>query len=781
MKTINKIYDIMNASDHREDWPRTNYYIDTYQRGYRWGIRHINSLLNDIYINYKKYHKFLSEEEISGYEYCVQPLVLELKSEQNNTKTYSVIDGQQRLTTFSLIFQTLNSLDKNIGIEQKKDQISIEYSRDNTKEILDSISERCSRINEIDIKDLGHNELASIFDTDSELDVALKSKANEIMTIIDEACVDANIDGRFIVNAYVYLYLYFKIIIKQEVGVDSYFSFLEQEKNPAKDYSDERLRKLKNLYKYYTTIIWYEPLANPCTNKSAEDIFEDFNSRKIPLTKSELVKALFMNPDNYIKEGMQDYNGEAIKTKQIMIGIKWDEIERELHNEEMWHFYPHFDVWHSQTRFDAVIDWFVYCECRRIGDTPIVKIRNEYETESLYPFWKIEQWIKDDLAKTTMSSEKANVMKKWWERICAAYNEYAVFFQANRNLTKMFHRISLIQWMEKEYFNTITNGSKAEEYFNRMETCRRLFEKMQGVANDKKIYELNTTIINIIERCFNNEKTASVFDIRGIKVDRSKCDNLEKKIKALAFGPGRILIETFLMIFSLQVLEKNEGATSRFSFYSYFLHEETKNKSDWILEHIFARGTTLEDYESKEPEKQKTLIQTIIDSKWEEYIDYKFKDILSDEDIEKIRDRKKYLVGLMKQLVATDIKPEIYNSLPGYEADYVEPIDDNDYNGLLIEFLKDNSMGNMAILSREENSAVKCSDYVKKKKIIIDKINMGKFVPMATINMFTGTYCDGEFSTEIWYPCHRKKYLNEMIKAIYEYLGVEMEDNKDVK
>ena len=32
-----------------------------------------------------------------------------------------------------------------------------------------------------------------------------------------------------------------------------------------------------------------------------------------------------MNPDNYLKEGNDDYNSEAIKTKQIMIGIKWDD------------------------------------------------------------------------------------------------------------------------------------------------------------------------------------------------------------------------------------------------------------------------------------------------------------------------------------------------------------------------------------------------------------------------------------------------------------------------
>ena len=51
-------------------------------------------------------------------------------------------------------------------------------------------------------------------------------------------------------------------------------------------------------------------------------------------------------------------------------------------------------------------------------------------------------------------------------------------------------------------------------------------------------------------------------------------------------------------------------------------------------------------------------------------------------------------------------------------------------------------------------------------------INIGSFVPIATINVFTGTYCDTkcECSEEIWYPCHRKKYLENMIKSIEGYL-----------
>ena len=135
-------------------------------------------------------------------------------------------------------------------------------------------------------------------------------------------------------------------------------------------------------------------------------------------------------------------------------------------------------------------------------------------------------------------------------------------------------------------------------------------------------------------------------------------------------------------------------------------------------------------------------------------------------------DRKEYLVSIMKQLLESDeeIPDIVFETKEGYAADYVNPIFDNDKEGILAEFLKDNSMGNMAILSRSDNSAVSNSDYEDKKKIILDRINAGMFLPVATVNMFTGTYCKEGFSTDVWYPCHRQKYLQEMIIAAKEYL-----------
>lgn len=70
------------------------YYVPLYQRGYKWTISQIEKLLSDINHFEYKIGKF----------YCVQNITL-VPNEKNNC--YNVVDGQQRLTTMTLILSVL--------------------------------------------------------------------------------------------------------------------------------------------------------------------------------------------------------------------------------------------------------------------------------------------------------------------------------------------------------------------------------------------------------------------------------------------------------------------------------------------------------------------------------------------------------------------------------------------------------------------------------------------------------------------------------------------------
>jgi len=65
------------------------FFIPTYQRGYRWDERQVLDLLEDIFEFQEKYKD-------EGEFYCLQPIVVKKYGKDDDNK-WEIIDGQQRL------------------------------------------------------------------------------------------------------------------------------------------------------------------------------------------------------------------------------------------------------------------------------------------------------------------------------------------------------------------------------------------------------------------------------------------------------------------------------------------------------------------------------------------------------------------------------------------------------------------------------------------------------------------------------------------------------------
>lgn len=107
-KAIGKI--ILNENTPNRAERREHYLIPYYQRGYRWGINHVEALLEDI-------HNFIRLEEK---KYCLQPIVLVPMKDEEDNRVWEVIDGQQRLITMKLIFQYLKKPSYVIKFEKRE-------------------------------------------------------------------------------------------------------------------------------------------------------------------------------------------------------------------------------------------------------------------------------------------------------------------------------------------------------------------------------------------------------------------------------------------------------------------------------------------------------------------------------------------------------------------------------------------------------------------------------------------------------------------------------------
>jgi hypothetical protein len=87
----------------------------------------------------------------------------------------------------------------------------------------------------------------------------------------------------------------------------------------------------QNFISKFTThskVIWYES-----RNENPISIFTRINIGKIPLTNSELIKALFLNSSNFIGS-----ENDELRLKQLEIASEWDKIEHRLQDNRFWYF-----------------------------------------------------------------------------------------------------------------------------------------------------------------------------------------------------------------------------------------------------------------------------------------------------------------------------------------------------------------------------------------------------------------------------------------------------------
>lgn len=208
-----------------------HFVVEKYQRGYKWDIRQVEELLNDI-------EEFDTSK--NGF-YCLQPVVVKELSDNN----FELLDGQQRSTTLFII---LSILQQEHILKSDAKRFTISYKTRTASEIF--------------LKDI--HKLYSV--TEQVTDINQKA-----VNVLWEAYVENN---------------------KENDNVDNYHFFIAY--CVIRHWVNERdqvtLNNFKDKLLYNTKVIWY----NVVSNASSEEIFINFNQGKIDLAQAELIKALFV-------------------------------------------------------------------------------------------------------------------------------------------------------------------------------------------------------------------------------------------------------------------------------------------------------------------------------------------------------------------------------------------------------------------------------------------------------------------------------------------------------
>ncbi len=172
-----------------------------------------------------------------------------------------------------------------------------------------------------------------------------------------------------------------------------------------KDNSD-KIGTIARTIKERVKIIWYEiGYSVDCWEK-----FADLNVGKIPLTNSELVKALFMRDTPKCSFGITE------QEKSVIVD-QWDSMERELHDPLVWGFLTNS----KQEKYDTLIDLIF----------DIIAHKGCDENDDFYTFLYFEK---------EMNHDKATKGKENWDDIYLQYQRLHDWYE-DRSL---YHKIGYL-------------------------------------------------------------------------------------------------------------------------------------------------------------------------------------------------------------------------------------------------------------------------------------------------------------------------------------------------
>ncbi len=318
-----------------------NFFIPDYQRGYRWGTRQVEQLMNDLCNFFDARGK--------GDFYCLQPIVVKelaeddkttygLLSDTDDNRWYEVIDGQQRLTTIRIIFALEHLLDSD-----NDERFNIHYK---TRDNLSGFFDRMKRDD--------NDKYKIVVDDEGSLDIDswhILQAANCIMDWLKKG-EDKDQGIRYFKGSF-----YENFVHKKESGKKS------------------------------VQVIWYELRDNSDPNAT----FKRLNHKKVALNNAELIRAMFLSDsaeyecDESVISGYPEEVQSIVKEreharKQSHIVEQWDIIEKQLRQPNFWAFIK-----------DDASDEGYSCRIEYLFD--LISQKSKKEKDELYTYLRFDEMV----------------------------------------------------------------------------------------------------------------------------------------------------------------------------------------------------------------------------------------------------------------------------------------------------------------------------------------------------------------------------------------------------
>ncbi len=279
------------------------YQIPIYQRPYQWTEENCEKLLDDLFFNY---------EDDRESDYFCGSLVLIAISEDSKAKTYDIVDGQQRLSTFILLAKVLATLYSERLTEESKDYLQ------------ESLNGRYGKKDRLNFNAIGFNSKKDFqYALTSFNDAPVSNNKNNYLK--NAACLKNYLEKKEIedINDFIE-WLYFKVVFITITCPDAdkalrIFNVLNARGLPlhAIDvFNGELLKKLTEEKEQEELATRWENLRQKCLNNgfAMETLFSQHLTYLNPVTSKERMKnrlntqfdELQKSPLEYL-DGVEDF------------------------------------------------------------------------------------------------------------------------------------------------------------------------------------------------------------------------------------------------------------------------------------------------------------------------------------------------------------------------------------------------------------------------------------------------------------------------------------------
>jgi len=270
---ITDVFNDKTAEGCLSQYEATHYHIPAYQRGYKWAVgpgEPVTVLLNDLWSSYKKH-----EDEYYLQYITVKPI--------HDQKCLEVIDGQQRLTTLSILLSVISYR------LQGPDSADVNMAR-----------------GKLDYAVRGTYFAEHIYEPDN------------LKALVETPWVEYIADDEENLNRQDIFYIH--------AAACEINSFLEEQGGDLSDF-----------FKYLTQHI--KLIVNSVERHiPSETVFRNLNSNKVPLTEIELIKGVILT-----RAGRQRVTDSSrfreVLEMRVLLGKEWESIQQWVRRPEIDSFY----------------------------------------------------------------------------------------------------------------------------------------------------------------------------------------------------------------------------------------------------------------------------------------------------------------------------------------------------------------------------------------------------------------------------------------------------------